>query len=639
MFRIDHKLLAVLVALLMAAFNFNGVSQNLADTQTSIPSNSIVISEVRNDNSKANVDWVELYNTGTAAVGLRDWELSLISGSDAAKTDKMLVGKEAGGKDAHRFPKNTDFKLQPGAYLLILNQHPADTVIADGFDIDAKTAGPGRSGCHQYIVREQLNLPNENITLILRNALDKNSHHNGDNANYATSLAPSQHIMDYAGNVSIAVDSDVYNTRVWPFRGWTQTVDTDGKNGEGIPYNATESFARKRYRANDGHHKNAWDKVGYTDGIGYDLTTARKDAPGTPGYPNTRAYARFISISEVMYDAGPTGSLPQWIELYNRSKTAEVNLKGWEMEIRNATGGGGTYVDASFIFGDAIISPNRTLLLVSQQALNDIAGLDFSYNLQAHSKQLGLSVRRSNLLSPTGFYLRLINKKCEVVDEAGNVRVDGEKRLIQWALPDVQTDARRSLVRRYGWRSQDTEDVRYYGKAPNKGNPTKAEVKAAPRGWNDFWRKSDRNDLWISTFYGHRDDIGTPGYRPGSPLPVSLSSFRPVRDDATGHVVVRWVTESELNNAGFNILRSETKGGAFEIINVKGIIAGHGTTSERHVYTYTDTTAKPNVVYYYQIEDVSLDGKRTRFAPTHLRGNVNAAGKLATTWGDVKSQQ
>jgi len=56
------------------------------------------------------------------------------------------------------------------------------------------------------------------------------------------------------------------------------------------------------------------------------------------------------------------------------------------------------------------------------------------------------------------------------------------------------------------------------------------------------------------------------------------------------------------------------------------------------MYTYTDTTAKSNIVYYYQIEDVSLDGQRTTLATTHLRGNVNAAGKLTTTWGDLKTQ-
>ena len=133
-------------------------------------------------------------------------------------------------------------------------------------------------------------------------------------------------------------------------------------------------------------------------------------------------------------------------------------------------------------------------------------------------------------------------------------------------------------------------------------------------------------------------DYFHPGFREIDPLPVSLSSFRPERDKTTGEVIIRWITESELNNAGFNILRSETKTGTFKRINLKGIIPGHGTTSERHVYQWKDTTAKPNVVYYYQIEDVSLDGTHTTLTMTHLRGNVTAAEKITTTWGDLKNR-
>ena len=72
----------------------------------------------------------------------------------------------------------------------------------------------------------------------------------------------------------------------------------------------------------------------------------------------------------------------------------------------------------------------------------------------------------------------------------------------------------------------------------------------------ESWRQSDVGSGAGISFYGHRDDVGTPGYRLGGPLPVSLSKFRPVRNQETGHVDITWITESELNNAGFNILRS-----------------------------------------------------------------------------------
>ena len=103
----------------------------------------------------------------------------------------------------------------------------------------------------------------------------------------------------------------------------------------------------------------------------------------------------------------------------------------------------------------------------------------------------------------------------------------------------------------------------------------------------------------------------------------------------TGQVVIKWTTASELNNAGFNILRSQTRKAQFVRINPK-LIAGQGTSSELHTYSYTDTTAKPNVIYYYRIEDVSFDGVRQTLATVRLKGDVSARGKLTTMWGDLK---
>ena len=120
---------------------------------------------------------------------------------------------------------------------------------------------------------------------------------------------------------------------------------------------------------------------------------------------------------------------------------------------------------------------------------------------------------------------------------------------------------------------------------------------------------------------------------------MQLSSFSPRRNNSTGTVIIKWTTESELNNAGFNILRSESKRGEFKVINTR-MIQGAGTTSERQDYSYTDTTAKPNAVYYYQIEDISFDGKRRKLvSATRLQGLVNAAHKATISWGELKSHR
>ena len=117
------------------------------------------------------------------------------------------------------------------------------------------------------------------------------------------------------------------------------------------------------------------------------------------------------------------------------------------------------------------------------------------------------------------------------------------------------------------------------------------------------------------------------------PLPVSLSSFR--AEQTTAGVVLKWTTESELDNAGFYIFRSQSRDGEFKVVNPK-LIQGAGTTGERTEYSWTDTTAKPNTVYYYRIEDVSHSGAREQLATVRLRGLVSAKDKILLSWSELK---
>ena len=154
----------------------------------------------------------------------------------------MWVGTKRWIGDKTSFPKNEDFKLQPGAYLLIVNRHPSRSPLADGIDVDGVIAGTNvnAGATHQYIVREMLDLPDQDISLILRNNVEKNARHENPRkeevaaARASTDLASSEKIVDYVGTVSLEVKTDQYNTLVWPFRGWTKTAGTDGKDGRAI---------------------------------------------------------------------------------------------------------------------------------------------------------------------------------------------------------------------------------------------------------------------------------------------------------------------------------------------------------------------------------------------------------------------
>ncbi len=118
-------------------------------------------------------------------------------------------------------------------------------------------------------------------------------------------------------------------------------------------------------------------------------------------------------------------------------------------------------------------------------------------------------------------------------------------------------------------------------------------------------------------------------------LPVTLSHFSAEHTDAG--IILKWTTESEVDNAGFYIYRSKTKDGEFKVVNTE-LIQGAGTTGERNEYTWTDTTAKPHTFYYYRIEDVSYAGEQEQLATVRLRGFVSASGKRTTSWADLKSQ-
>ena len=307
-----------------------------------------------------------------------------------------------------------------------------------------------------------------------------------------------------------------------------------------------------------------------------------------------------------------------------------MNLQGWGLEIRNIEDEEGSYVNGTFIFNEAVILPNQTLLLVSKNAPNNVIDNRIYDLFRQHRQVLNLSNRR-RLLSPTGFYLKLSYKpksvrgdNAAIVDEAGNLEVIGNVEEKIWDLPERDSELRQSLVRQYEGLFRPNQDIR-------DRLPDFAEIGI----YEEAWRQAHRNYLGV-TYYGDNDDRGTPGYRLGGPLPVQLSNFHPERTE-TDTVLIRWTTESELSNAGFNILRSERQDDGFIIINPT-LIPGAGTSSENHAYSFTDTTAKPKVVYYYRIEDVSFAGVKRELIAVRLKGNISPTDNFITTWSNLKIQ-
>ena len=345
-----------------------------------------------------------------------------------------------------------------------------------------------------------------------------------------------------------------------------------------------------------------------------------------------------IYISEIMFAGG--GTLPQWIEISNGSRTEQVNLGGWTLTVENATADADVSVGAKAVFTipeGTRIDPSRqhdtpsTVLVVTEQGRNNVGGvkadgqvLNLWTDQQAELILLDVTKRRYSLLSDMAFKITLEPPEPYVTlsatDVVGNLGDDGTA---TWALPMDEDGARSSILRRH-------IPVSIGPAEPKDGEMMESWVLASDTSF------AQSTHLSAHSYYGLPTDVGTPGFRAGGALPVELSHFRPARNKETGAVVITWSTQSELNNAGFFIKRSQRQNGEFQIINAT-MIPGAGTTSEKQFYTYNDTTAQPNVVYYYQIEDVSLDGNRqTLTNGIRLKGYVGAAGKVTVLWGALK---
>ncbi|NOZ74050.1 MAG: T9SS type A sorting domain-containing protein [FCB group bacterium] len=107
----------------------------------------------------------------------------------------------------------------------------------------------------------------------------------------------------------------------------------------------------------------------------------------------------------------------------------------------------------------------------------------------------------------------------------------------------------------------------------------------------------------------------TPGAaNPGqndSSLPVDLASLNGYSD--AGCILLKWVTECEVNNLGF-ILERKTPDDDVVWRPIADYrtdpgLRGQGSTSQRKLYQYRDRTVETGRVYQYRLKDVDIFGQ------------------------------
>ena len=653
----------------------NTISQAGPPTRTGI-SKAVVFNEIANRRDQT-LEWIELKNTTDAEVNLRNYHISYVDG----------VGSE---KAFYTFPNNDATKIPAKGLLLLVDTDPRyndNHPVAVGYNIHGGTdqaLGIG-DNAPRYMITNFVEggLPdNGEFVLMLRRPDGHDKAGTAENKR-----GTEKNMVDAAGyHPNLKSAGDPLYTSLWPLKVFGAPNDKNKMPVETV--HRRQHPTRDPDQVPDNKVENAALRdIEYT-GIGYKRHAQRIPAHGgTPGYDHTTGVVLSdamrdddgnptevgqLTISEIMFDQGDA-RYPQWIEIYN-SSDSPVDLHGgktgWKLIIENFDDGeipiGRLSGMLNFRSSDVkTILPNQTVIVASTRARNSgSAFFDtavvfpptrvFSVWDDARD-ELEMKRPTDAILSTQGFYIELLDGGNDarpsgyVSDSVGNLidaarspdrRVADE---IEWQLSvltgEMMDDMERSsILRRYhtGYKAAKRRDGTIDWSKTKKYTP--AELLAmgiTAEGWVSA-HETDFREV-RQTWFGHPDDHGSPGITGGRVLPVSLSKFRPERLE-NGTIVVRWITESETNNAGFNILRSVDRKGEFTKLNTQ-LIAGKGTTSERTNYEFVDKSAKPNVIYYYQIQDVSLDGKVSTLQVTHLRGHVSAAGKAATTWGKLKALQ
>ena len=279
-----------------------------------------------------------------------------------------------------------------------------------------------------------------------------------------------------------------------------------------------------------------------------------------------------VEISEIMYDPSVSDSGGEWLEIYNNTGST-LDITGWILDV------GGADVETleqRVGWGDISQIPAGAYAVISELA--STVNFDDIYGPPSISIYVAVTGSAISLSNTPGERIVLKNS-----DESITYQ--------DFTYPDNVTNG--AMIKFVIFDDEDTES------------------------------------LWVAA--------STPEGTPGSidtgadqTLPVTLSSFTATPTDFG--VIIKWRTESEVNNLGWNIYRSEKKDGKFVKINARLILSASNSATPN--YQFVDDTAVKGRQYYYYLEDVDISGQRNK-SPIILISK-RKAGKLAATWGGIK---
>ena len=116
-------------------------------------------------------------------------------------------------------------------------------------------------------------------------------------------------------------------------------------------------------------------------------------------------------------------------------------------------------------------------------------------------------------------------------------------------------------------------------------------------------------DVITFTSVSLQDGYYALGTQSDAALPVELTSFE-LLDTRNDGITLQWITESEINNLGFNLDRKTPITDWSQIASyvTHPELQGQGSVSHQTIYTFTDNTVHENESYDYRLSDVDYNG-------------------------------
>jgi hypothetical protein len=108
----------------------------------------------------------------------------------------------------------------------------------------------------------------------------------------------------------------------------------------------------------------------------------------------------------------------------------------------------------------------------------------------------------------------------------------------------------------------------------------------------------------------------------GQPLPVELTAFTATLDGP--NALLTWTTNSETNNAGFEV-QHHFNGANWQVL---AFVDGHGTTTENRTYQYCVDDLSPGT-HRFRLKQIDLDG--TANYSQEIEVSVGISGAYALT--------